>query len=144
MLSSGGCGSPVLSLNSSVEGLVVIYKCNPGLIPEGEFRSVCRDDTNKWDPDPGSLMCREPSTGRYTLVGFALTNSLRMPLGCFVALCVSLGCGCSLEVGFEVGVWLPSCNYIGLRRLMLIDKSIIIIDFSELLFIDQFNDQKWL
>ena len=68
-LPSGGCGSPVLSPNASVEGyndtvegLVVIYRCNPGLIPEGEFRSVCREDTDTWDPDPASLMCREPGT----------------------------------------------------------------------------------
>ena len=52
--------------NDTVEGLVVIYSCNPGLIPEGEFRSVCRNDTDTWDPDPASLMCRETSTrGKY-------------------------------------------------------------------------------
>ena len=48
--------------SDTVEGLVVIYSCNPGLIPEGEFRSVCRNDTGTWDPDPASLMCREPGT----------------------------------------------------------------------------------
>ena len=72
-LLSGDCGSPILPPNASVEGyndtvegLVVIYSCNPGLIPEGEFRSVCREGTDTWDPDPASLMCREPGTpGRY-------------------------------------------------------------------------------
>ena len=41
---------------------MVIYSCNPGLIPEGEFRSVCREGTDTWDPDPASAMCREPGT----------------------------------------------------------------------------------
>ena len=65
------CGSPVLSpgasvegYNDTVEGLVLIYSCNHGLIPEGEFRSVCRNGTDTWDPDPASAsaMCREPGT----------------------------------------------------------------------------------
>ena len=54
--------------SDTVEGLVVIYSCNPGLIPEGEFRSVCRNGTGTWDPDPASTsaMCREPGTpGKY-------------------------------------------------------------------------------
>ena len=53
LLLSGDCGSPALSPNAfvegysdTVEGLVVIYSCNPGLIPEGEFRSVCRNGTD--------------------------------------------------------------------------------------------------
>ena len=58
------CGEPTLPANASIqstngttEGSVVIYRCDPGLIPEEDNMIVCTAGDN-WSPDPSEVVCR--------------------------------------------------------------------------------------
>ena len=56
------CGVPTFSGNSSIEayqntteGAEIFFRCNPGFIPAGRMRAVCR--RNRWKPDPANHRC---------------------------------------------------------------------------------------
>ena len=44
---------------SAVEGSMVAFFCNEGLIPEGRFTTVCASN-GSWTPNPDDLVCIEP------------------------------------------------------------------------------------
>ena len=67
--SSVSCGSPFAPDNGSIdpyhnttEGAEVFFRCNPGFVPTGKMRAMCRAD-GRWNPDPGGLVC----TSKYRL-----------------------------------------------------------------------------
>ena len=62
-LSPANCGGPTSPRNGSIdpyqnttEGAEIFFKCNPGFVPAGRMRAVCRAD-GRWNPDPGTLVC---------------------------------------------------------------------------------------
>ena len=56
------CGPPTTPWNGSLEsysdtteGSVVLYRCDPGLVPEEKMRTMCTE--NGWSPNPADLNC---------------------------------------------------------------------------------------
>ena len=41
---------------NTTEGAEIFFRCNPGFVPAGRMRAVCRAD-GKWSPDPATLVC---------------------------------------------------------------------------------------
>ena len=50
---------------STVEGSVVAFYCNEGLIPLGQMNATCSSD-GSWTPNPAELICNEPSDGEFS------------------------------------------------------------------------------
>ena len=46
---------------STVEGSVVAFHCNEGLIPLGKMNTTCASN-GSWAPNPAELICNEPSS----------------------------------------------------------------------------------
>ena len=62
-VSSVSCGRPsfagrvnVEPVTSTTVGSEIHYKCQTGLLPEGNITSVCGGD-GRWNPDPATLLC---------------------------------------------------------------------------------------
>ena len=41
---------------NTTEGAEIFFRCNPGFVPAGRMRAVCRAD-GRWSPDPATLVC---------------------------------------------------------------------------------------
>ena len=71
-LSVANCHDPIPPMKgsiggytSTVEGSVVAFYCNEGLIPLGQMNTTCASD-GSWTPNPAELICNEPqSDGEY-------------------------------------------------------------------------------
>ena len=62
-VSSVSCGTPSFAGRVDVEpvtnttlGSEIAYRCQSGLLPEGNITSVCGED-GRWNPDPATLLC---------------------------------------------------------------------------------------
>ena len=60
------CHDPIPPMNgsiggytSTVEGSLVAFYCNEGLIPLGQMNTTCASD-GSWTPNPAELICSEP------------------------------------------------------------------------------------
>ena len=60
---SVSCGTPSFAGRVDVEpvasttvGSEIVYRCQSGLLPEGNMTSVCGGD-GRWNPDPATLLC---------------------------------------------------------------------------------------
>ena len=60
------CHDPIPPMNgsiggytSTVEGSVVAFYCNEGLIPLGQMNTTCTSN-GSWTPNPAELICSEP------------------------------------------------------------------------------------
>ena len=63
---SADCKSPtspqngyVEVFNSTADGSVILYQCNPGLVPDAQMMAVCTNNT--WIPNPSQLVCNDPN-----------------------------------------------------------------------------------
>ena len=63
LLSPANCGDPTVARNGSIEayqntteGSEIFFRCNPGFVPAGRMRTVCRAD-GRWSSDPATLVC---------------------------------------------------------------------------------------
>ena len=41
----------------TIEGSVITFQCNPGLLPEGETTAICTN-AGIWRPDPAGVECK--------------------------------------------------------------------------------------
>ena len=65
-LSVANCHDPIPPMKGSiggytntVEGSVVAFYCNEGLIPAEQMNTTCASD-GSWTPNPAELICNEP------------------------------------------------------------------------------------
>ena len=67
------CGVPPPPVNgfllqphtNTTEGLVVVFQCDLGFVPEGEMTAVCGRD-GQWTPNPGGVTCSPRPTPTFT------------------------------------------------------------------------------
>ena len=79
------CGTPSFAGRVDVEPIIsttvgseIVYKCQSGLLPDGNITSVCGGD-GRWNPDPATLLCvwvgitrqtnMSPSVNKHDLIG---------------------------------------------------------------------------
>ena len=78
-LSVATCHDPIPPLSgsiggytSTVEGSVVAFYCNEGLIPAGQMNTTCASN-GSWTPNPAELICNEPqSDGEFSCQWIAM------------------------------------------------------------------------
>ena len=59
---------------STVEGSVVAFHCNEGLIPLEQMNATCTSD-GSWTPNPAELICNEPpSNSEFSCQWTAMNN----------------------------------------------------------------------